>query len=457
MIRAAGVIASFSTRLEAEALTGDVLEGCGRALVDTYACAVAGWNEPATQLALRYAQGSKSAGSSAESVASCWGSGEALPLELAALCNGVASHVLDYDDIAPPMRGHPSAAMFPALLAAAEAVDATGRQFACAYAVGFEVISKLSRAFAFEHYARGWHSSSTIGVVGAAVACAKMLSLNAVETTHAIGLAAAQACGFQANFGSHAKSLQVAHASASGLRAALLAREGFTASSDALDGARGYTSLYAPGASLNEQLSRLGEKPLEIVSSSVEVKRYPICYAAHRAIDAVLELRRSEGLKADNIRRVHVCAAPGNLSPLTQNLPQTGAEAMFSMQYAIAASIIDGHVGLQSLSDAAVQRPAIQKLMPMVTLDDSGIPTPGERWSEVHVEQFNGGRFLKRIEILRGSGGSPLSASELQDKVADCLKWGRSRTDASILVSDSLSLGHTSMRQWLARAIQTLN
>lgn len=451
---AAESIASFGCNIKEADIGAQVLETCGRALVDTYVSAVAGWKEDATQLALRYARQGGSPGSAG--AASCWGNAEPLPLELAALCNGVASHALDYDDLAPLMRGHPSAAMLPALVATAESIDASGTQLACAYTVGFEVICKLSKAFAFEHYSRGWHSSSTIGIFGAAVGCAKLLNLNIAETTHAIGLAAAQAGGFQANFGSHAKPFQIGHSNASGLRAVLLAREGFTASKDALDGPHGYLALYANGESVKAHLGTLGEQPLEIVSSGIEVKRYPVCYATHRAIDAVLELRAAEGLQSEDVRSVHVRAAAGNLAPLTHTSPQTGGEATFSMQYAIAAALIDGHVSLSSFSDAAVQRPQIQEFMSRVTTDDAGIPTPGTRWSEVHVELSCGKRLSRRVDVLRGSLKSALSIAELQGKVADCLNWGDSQVDPSRLVSDSLSLHQTSVRQWLSCALHTI-
>lgn len=448
---ASELIASFGSNMKSSELGAQVVDTFGRALVDTYAGAVAGWRQEATQLALRYAR--RSGASGIDGAASCWGNAESLPLELAALCNGVASHVLDYDDIAPPMRGHPSAAMLPALVAAAESIDASGLQLACAYTVGFEVICKLSKAFAFEHYSRGWHSSSTIGIIGAAVGCANLLDLSAAQTVNAIGLAAAQAGGFQANFGSHAKAFQVAHSNASGLRAALLAREGFTASYDALDGLHGYLALYAGNASVKDQLGALGEHPLEILTSGIEIKKYPVCYAAHRAIDAILELRATEGLQYGDIHSVHVRTAAGNLAPLTSLTPQTGIEATFSMQYAVAAALVDGHVSLASFSDAAVQRVQVQQFFSRVTTDDSGIPVTGERWTEVVLKLHSGKQLSGRVDTLRGSVTSPLSVSELQSKVADCLKWGGSEIDPARLVNDSLSIDQFSVRQWLSRAV----
>src|SRR6218665_2204691 len=185
-MKAAEQIAAFVSSFGAERLTRALVQTCGRALLDTYAVAIAGKDGPASRLALRYARRSGAAlaprpagdwggGGRRPWEGGFWGRGELLPWELAALCNGVAGHVLDYDDVSAPLRGHPSIALLPALVGLAEAMDASGAEFVCAYVAGFEVICKLSKAMALRHYARGWHSTASIGTLAAAAACARLL------------------------------------------------------------------------------------------------------------------------------------------------------------------------------------------------------------------------------------------------------------------------------------------
>src|SRR6218665_2978957 len=276
-MKAAEQIAAFVSSFGAERPTPAPVQACGRALLDACAVAIAGKDEPASRLALRYAR--RSGAAMPPWPAGYWARGELLPLELAALCNGVAGHVLDYDDVSAPLRGHPSIALLPALVGLAEAMDASGAEFVCAYVAGFEVICKLSKAMALRHYARGWHSTASIGTLAAAAACARLLRLDARRTCHAIGLGVAQAAGTRAHFGTHAKSLhpptanspQAAKSTAAGLRAALLASEGFDAASGALDAAFGYMDLYANGESLAPELATLGQEPLAVLGSGIEV------------------------------------------------------------------------------------------------------------------------------------------------------------------------------------------
>jgi len=452
-MKAAERIASFSAGLQVQHLTPELVQATGRALLDTYGCALAGRGEEASLLALRYARAS---GLPAPGrAARAWATGEALPLEMAALCNGVAGHVLDYDDVTSPMRGHPSVALLPALLALAEATDAGGGDLVCAYVAGFELICKLSKAIAVRHYARGWHSTSSIGTLGAALACARLLRLDERRTTHAIGLAVAQAAGSRANFGTHAKSFQAGQAGAAGLRAALLAAEGFDAAPGILEDAFGYLDLYGHGETLAPQIETIGAQPLELLTSGIEVKKYPLCYATHRALDGILDLRAERGLTLADVRAVHVRASAGALTPLIHARPQTGLEAKFSMQYAVTAALLDGHVRLASFTDEAVRRPQAQAFLASVTTDDQTDGPTFPRWTEIDLTLGSGAHITRRVDLLRGSAQAPLSLDELRAKVRDCLAWGQARADVDRMVKGALSIHTIPVRHWLAAAAST--
>ena len=154
-------IAAFVAEFNKATLTVTQRHQAYRALLDTVAVAIAGRNEATVRIAEEYA---RALGSGAATV---WTTGETLHPEAAAWANGVAAHVLDYDDVMTMMRGHISVAMVPALIALAETTGATGERYAAAYIAGFEVMAKMSRVMALPHYSKGWHSSSAMGVLGA--------------------------------------------------------------------------------------------------------------------------------------------------------------------------------------------------------------------------------------------------------------------------------------------------
>ncbi|MBN8960612.1 MAG: MmgE/PrpD family protein [Rhizobiales bacterium] len=428
-------IARFATAFGPDRLTAPLRAACGRSLVDLHAAAIAGWDEPAAERVRRYCA---SLSGGAVDVVRLWRGGYG-SLEGAALANGVAAHVLDYDDVSSPMRGHPGVAIWPALLALGEARKASGDQLASAFIVGFEVIVKLSRAMAVRHYARGWHSTSSIGTIGAAVACAYLLRLDATRAINAIGLAVAQAAGTRQNFGTDAKSFQAGQANAAGLRAALLAETGFSASPAALDGGVGYINLYGTGEDLAGQLAELGSAPLEIERSGVEVKKYPLCYATHRMLDGLLDLRAAHRLVLADVASIDIRVSRDALAPLIHHRPRSGLEAKFSMEYAAAAALLDGDVKLSSFLDSAVMRPEIQNFLPKVTASEQG-ETLMPRWAEMTVRRNDGAPLTTRIESLRGSAEKPLSDEEFLHKIQDCYDFGGCRIDAARFLDDAMRM-----------------
>ncbi|MFA6615590.1 MAG: MmgE/PrpD family protein [Hydrogenophaga sp.] len=415
-------LARFSTRLDPASLRDSDLAACGRTWLDTVGVAVPGWREPAARRALAYAAQLEGLEPGPKR-ARLWGHPGASSMEMAAFLNGVAAHVLDYDDVTSPMRGHPSVALWPALMALADGRGLSGARLPSAYIVGFEAICKLSKAIAQPHYARGWHTTSSIGVIGATLACCHLLELDLWQTSNALGLAVAQSGGTRQHFGTDAKSFQAGMCGAAAVRSALLAEQGLDASESALDGPFGFTALHGNGESLADALSALGESPFELHTSGVEVKRFPMCYATHRAIDGVLSLRRDHGLTLRDVRRVDVETSAGGLIPLIHHRPGTGLQAKFSMEYAVAAALADAGVRLSSFTDEAVRRPEIVDFMARVNATEcQGALFP--RFSLVRLELVSGDVLERRVEVQHGAAADPLTDDELIEKVADCLSLG---------------------------------
>ena len=423
-------IGAFSEGITAKTITPTEAHMARRALLDTLACALGGLQEGPVQAALRYARATSGPGR-----ARVWGMAERLGIEQAAFVNGIAGHVLDYDDVTGPLRGHPSVAMLPALCALAESEGLGLDAVAAAYVAGFEIMGRIGEIIGDEHYAKGFHATASIGTLGATVACANLLRLDAQRTADAIGLAVAQAAGSRENFGTDAKSFQAAHANRAALQCALLAREGFDSAHAALEGDRGYARLYGAGEDISKLLDGLGgNEPRLLVRAQLEVKKYPMCYATHRTLDGLLDLKAETGIGVEDVAAVEVEGSARAFQPLLHDRPQTGLEGKFSLQYAVAAALTDGKVGLPSFEDEAVQRPVIQAFMPkVVKREGQGALNP--RYADITLRMKNGSTLHRRVEELRGGPTMPLTDAELVTKFADCVAHAGLGTDAATVAA----------------------
>jgi 2-methylcitrate dehydratase PrpD len=436
-------IAQFVAGLSPGAVTDAQLKTVARALIDTYSVATAARNEAATKAVQTYV-----AGHHGPVLASMWNNGTQMPIELAALHNGVSAHALDFDDVVGPLHGSVSAVAIPALCALAEAVSAKGRQFAAAYIAAFEVTMKLARMLGDEPFKRGWDTTCSLGLIGTTAGCAQLMNFNREQIAHSVALAASLATGSQEQSGFMGEAMQVGQAAATALRVIQFTRLGIVASKGALDGNRGFAVL-ASGNSLLGKIGDIGQSPLEIDAVGIDIKRFPCNYATHGAIDAMLEMRTSYGLTATNIAKVEVTVHPNALRPLVFPRPMTGAEARYSMHYAMAAAMLDGKVNLQSFTDAMVQRNEAQDFFNRVTVieDETGPEFP--RATLVKLNLTSGGSAERRIDVTHGTSRSPLSDNELAEKARECFTHGKSEVWAKDFMATALGMGTTPIRDVL--------
>jgi 2-methylcitrate dehydratase PrpD len=374
-------------------------------------------------------------------------SGERRSAESAALINGVAAHVLDYDDVS--LDGHPSAILVPAILAQGEASESNGAEMLTAYVAGFEVWGELLAREPTPLHRKGWHPSSVLGTVAAAAACAKLRRLDGGGAATAMAIAASMASGLVANFGTMTKSFQVGRAAQSGVIAARLAQAGMTASLDALEHPAGLLAALSPeGKAELDRPFNAAQKEWHIVRHGLNIKRYPICYATHRSIDAALGLVERHRLSPDEVDRIHVSTGKTQLLMLRNSRPQTGLEAKFSMQFAMAAALVARKVGLAELTDGFVQRPEVQTIFPRVSFTTTDATKVGSNFAPADAVEITtkAGKTLKSgpVEYAKGSHQHPLSREELWGKFADCLgaefqNEGKSRAFDTLMMFDRLN------------------
>lgn len=361
-------------------------------------------------------------------------SGRNLAASDAALVNGVAAHVLDYDDVA--ISGHPSAVLVPAILAEGWSVDAGGSDALAAYVAGYEVWAQVIALEPGNLHERGFHPTAVMGALATAAACARLRKLGPEKTAHAIAIAASLASGLVANFGTMTKSLHAGRTAQSGVLAARLADKGFTASLDALEHRTGFLRAHSPSGTpdLEHGTVDIG-KNWRSADLGVNVKRYPTCYATHRSIDAMLDLVGEHKLKADDIREIRVRTGVTQKLMLRNSNPRTGLEAKFSMEFAMAAALIAGRVSLAELTDAFVSRPEVAAAFTKVRCTTTEDTMPGDP-AFAPADQISvvlaSGEVLEHAPVVhaKGSWQKPLTRAELKDKFLDCATRVFSRTQA---------------------------
>lgn len=426
--------ATYATEMTYERIPEHVRKIARRALIDTIGCAVAGSNEPAARIATKLgrADGGRPA---ATVIAAGDGAGLKLPPQNAAMINAIAGHALDYDDV--NTIGHPSVPVVFTALAAVEDAGGTGRDLLTAYVTGVEVETKIMRAFSESHYMLGWHSTSTLGVLGAVVAAARAYGLGVEETIRAIGIAASQASGLRQNFGTMTKPFHPGHASWSGLTAVRLAREGFTADSAILEAPMGYFAVYSAGPhDPARAIADMGGWTID--RPGLSVKKYPCCYCTHATIDAALSLAGRFDLRAEDIGSIRAELSPFFISPLIHHRPKTGLEGKFSSEYTTAAAILDRKVTLATFTDPMVGRPEARGLLEKVTMSAHDVAVEdGLRatFARLTIERKDGSRVVEEVAEPRGTAANPLSDDELADKFADCCNFadrGDKRADDAI-------------------------
>ncbi|MET0780461.1 MAG: MmgE/PrpD family protein, partial [Microbacterium sp.] len=321
----------------------DVVSVASHCILDWFACATAGANEPlAAILREEFADYS--------GPCTVIGTSRTMPPLQAALVNGAIGHALDFDDTHTIMGGHPTVPMFPAAWALAEELDASGPQLLAAFVAGFEIESRLGAGIGREHYSKGWHQTSTIGVFGAAAASAHLLCLDGQRFGHAIGLAASQSSGLKANFGTMTKPFHAGHAAERGLLAARLASRGFTANPDALQANQGLAQAAGGGTFRSDRLDRLGD---EWLMPFTLFKYHAACYLTHAAIEATSALVAEHA--EETVRAVYLTVNPSIIDVCGIANPRTGLEGKFSLRATAALTVL----GLDTADPATFVDPVI--------------------------------------------------------------------------------------------------
>jgi 2-methylcitrate dehydratase PrpD len=388
---------------------------------DAVAVMMAGRDEPATRVVRAWVAARRGAGHSRLLLGA-----ERASSRDAALVNGVATHALDYDDVG--LQGHPSAVLVPALLAEGDRLGSSGEAVMRAYVAGYETWAELLLRDSDVHHLKGWHPTAIFGTVAAAAAVATLRGVDAVRARHALGLAASMAGGLTANFGSMAKPFHAGQAAAHGIDAADLAEAGMTAAGDVLEHSQGFLAAHSPQGrvDLAPLADDFGATP-RIVALGLTVKKYPMCFATHRVLDAVLDLIHGHDVQPRQVERIEASVGPAQAAMLRNHAPADALQAKFSLEFALACALVARRCGLSELHDDFVARADVQSLFARVDIrvvDTVCAHEPTLSASDRVRLHLTDGRTLDSGEVhaARGDASLPLSDAEIKAKFIDCTR-----------------------------------
>jgi 2-methylcitrate dehydratase PrpD len=403
-------------------LPTDTVHWATVSITDTVGVAVAGSIEPGVRLLDRTLTGGATTGPCL-----LFGTARRVSALDAALVNGMAAHVLDFDASNPVFAGHATMHLCAVAFAAGEMQEVDGASFVAAYVAGFEAQSRIARGCQPEHSDKGWFASSTIGVFGATAVAGKLLGLSPERLALAFGIAANLASGLLCSSGTLAKPLAAGHSARNGLLAASLAKDGFTGALDAFEHRIGFLNVFDIPSRFNapDVLADWG-RPFEIAVTAVGLKQYPCCGTFHSSIDVLGALAAEHGLVPDDVERIEARLMTDRLHHVDRPDPVSALDAKFSAHYCLARTILNGRPRFADFEGEAFRDAATRKLMSRIHLAvhpamRPEIPRSSQGGTEVTVITRTGQRLTGRADMPFGrSAGHPLPRALFEAKFRDC-------------------------------------
>lgn len=383
-------LADFIAHCRDERIAGRLIEDMKYRVIDWLGCAAVGARYPQCDIARRTFTRFGGAGE-----AVVIGARGRYPAPTAVMVNGIIGHVSELDDGHRKAIGHPGSVTLPVALALGESLNVSGAAFLKALILGYDVYIRLGQTVNPSHYAY-WHTTGTCGTFAATATAASLMRLTPEQTRNALGIAATLASGLVASFGAHAKALNVGHACQSGVYAALVAKEGFTGSPQALAGDKGFIQATSDYESL-EYLECFSEEGL--LSDSAFYKVYASCGHTNSPLDAAFSLMKAHAPDVKKIARIHVATYRISVSLTAMLKADNEDEAKFSLPYCIAVALTFGRVSLAEFQPQVLSNPevlALAKKVEVVESEEATIRFP-KRQAEVTIVMEDGETYRHQV------------------------------------------------------------
>jgi 2-methylcitrate dehydratase PrpD len=407
-------IARWVVNTNYEDIPPDAIRVANESCFDLLGVILAGSVQPVGQIIQKYVNDQ-----GAVHEATVLSGGNQTTLANAALANGTMGHALDYDDFGG--FGHPTVAIFPALLALGENLGSTGRDLLEAYVIGCELGLALQHTTKYNQMAKGFHATAVIGRLACTAACCKLLNLDQQQTVTALGIAGSMASGLIHNFGTMTKPLHAGLVCRDGVTAAQLAQRGLTSGQQVLEHPLGYTStILGEGIyDLNEMAENMG-KPFRI-QDALMIKKYPCCGGNHAMLDSLFSLMRDNDFTVDDVANAEVDQSYFSVVMLYQE-PEDDLKGKFSAKYNVAAALVDGEVNIDTFTQEKIDDPTMAEVMDKVNLrvmaKSEELLTNSENGLKVKITLKDGRVFehaTPRADIL-GSQKNPWGFDSIKAK-----------------------------------------
>lgn len=420
-------LAEFSVGRSLSDIPPQVVAQAKVAIADSLGTLLAGLDQPSVKLVRDYTKEDVQPGQ-----ASVLGTKTQLVPSGAAFVNAATAHALDFDNISYIISGFVTTPILYALLALAEQRNLSGKQLLEAFITGYEVESSIGRGLGVAHYDGGWHSTSTLGHLGAAAACAKLLGLDEIGTRRALGFAATDASGVRSMVGNMTNIYHLGKAARCGVMAASLVERGFTAHESVIENDWGFcTAFNGPGKyDLDSMVKNIG-KPYDLVDPGLGVKFYPCCALIHSGIDGLLDLVHEHHLQASQVRRARLALHDLAYKTMSMELPidSTAYESKFCIPFIVAIALTQSSVKLEHFGETYIRDPKVREVMervevtvpPELTGHDSFLL---REYTDVALDLDNGKTVSQRVMRManKGSRDRPATPAELKQKFVDCAR-----------------------------------
>jgi 2-methylcitrate dehydratase PrpD len=425
-------VADFITHTRGRDIPSEVMHLGKRSILDGIGLALAGNRAESGHIVRAYLRKS---GCRTDRGCTVIGTALKVPPRFAAFANGVAIHADDYDDTQLAVAKdrvyglltHPTAPALPPALGLGELGNRSGFDVLTAYQIAVEVETKVAEAINPRHYDHGFHSTATIGTIGATAGAARMLGLDAEQTRRALGIGASQAAGLRENFGSMTKPFHAGRACESGVIGAEFARLGWTATPVVLEADRGFFKAAGGGYDPQAIDGKLG-RPWTFFSPGVSIKPHPSGSLTHPGMGLMLDLIRRHDIKPGEVTRVRVGTNRHMPNALIHHRPKNELQAKFSMEFCMAILLLERRAGLAEFTDEVVNRADVRRMIEKIDFHvhpEAEAAGYEKMTTIIDIELADGRRISGRADFGKGSPANPMSDAELSDKFRECAAWGR--------------------------------
>ena len=412
--------AEWAINIKFNDIPNSVIHDGKRALLDTIGVTIAGSNHEKV----------KAISSSVKNVSGkCLiaRNGKASAID-AALINGMAAHVLDYDDTSYTGMIHGSAIIFPAIFSASQSINANNEEMMTAFIVGSEISYALGEFCTLKHFLSGWWSTGSCALIGTTAAVCHLYGLDDLKTADAIGMAAVSSGIARAIAGTDTKPYLIGNVASQAINFANAAKAGLTGPLDAFEQENGFFKMFNSGYSKFNEITNQSNR-WRMSDPGLFFKTSPVCSAAHSGIELISELISNNQINLDDITEINAEVPKMVFDSLVYKFPENSQQAQFSLPYCLACSAIYGSVRLKDIEPNEIHSPKKKIIMNLVTInlsselssDDMRIKFPES--TRLTIKLKNGQQLEGFCGNALGMPSLPLSDEMLINKFESCLDY----------------------------------